>query len=534
MAGVAAPASASLTGAAAGAGAFRDAAQPAGKLALKALSFAQTSVDASAGGAVATLNWTVTDSNPNATSVSGNVYIRMAGREPGTYTGQTFQVMYALGGAPFGQATTVSGTAQESSYSFDFVVPQYAGATTAKWVVTKVTAQDDQGETLSLSGGRLDRFARTVTATELVDSTPPTFDPNSLSFDPADPQHPFAYVNGRNATVTYDFNVQDPQSGIWKGSLRLQGPRGQSVTSRFAYTVVDQQQSCGLVSGGDDHDLFCAVPVTIPAGSAAGTWTVSQLTVTDNAANTATYRNLNAAPIVVTSDKVIRASGFAATPNPVNNWTQFVHVSVSMKVSGAQQGVTAIYVDPAGGFGCEGFGSTPTVNPDGTVSGPVLMFSGTASCPIAGIAVVDGAGNVALYGPEYGAPDPGVTITRIPDTTPPVATSASLSQASVPSSATGSANIELTVNVAAAVAPVDEISVTLYDAAGNVAGTSFGGTGPVLNGPVTSPLPLSFGMAPGVYTVGFTITDAGRLSKSYGMPGAPPVPGGPVQLTVTP
>jgi hypothetical protein len=458
----------------------------------------------------------------------------MAGPEPGTYIGQTYQVIYALDGAPNGEATTVSGTAQESSYSYDFVVPQYARATTARWVVTKVTAQDDQGEALSLSGDRLGRFAGTVTATELADSTPPTFDPNSLSLDAGDPQHPYAYVNGRNATVTYDFQVQDFQSGIWKGSLKLQGPNGHSVSSPFEYTVVDQQEKCGLVSGGDDHDLFCAVPVTIPAGSAAGTWSVSQLTVIDNAANRVTYRNLNAAPIVVTSDTAISANGFTATPNPVDNWTQFVHVAVSMNVSGAQQGVTAIYVDPAPGFGCEGFGSTPTVNPNGTISGPVLVFEDTASCPIAGIAVVDGAGNVAVYGPEYGAPDPGVTITRIPDSTPPVATSASLSQASVPSSATGSSSIDLIVNVAAAVAPVDQISVTLYDAAGNVAGSSFGGTGPVLNGPVTSPLPLSFGMAPGVYTVGFTITDAGGLSKSYGMPGAPPVPGGPVQLTVTP
>lgn len=173
MVGIAAPASASLIKTAARAGMSRGDAQPAGRLALKALSFSPARIDASAGGAVATITWTVTDSNQNATSVTGNVYIRMAGSEPGTFAGQTYQVMYALDGAPNGEATTVSGTAQESSYSFDFAVPQYASATTAKWVVTKVTAQDDQGEALSLSGDSLGRFARTVTATELADSKPP-------------------------------------------------------------------------------------------------------------------------------------------------------------------------------------------------------------------------------------------------------------------------------------------------------------------------------------------------------------------------
>src|SRR5581483_8037884 len=132
--------------------------------------FTPTRVDASAGHAVATLNWTVTDSNPAAAFVSGNVYIRMAGSQPGTFIGRTYQVIYALDGAPFGEATTVSGTAQESSYSYDFPVPQYANATTARWVVTRVTAHDDKGETLNLSGDGLGRFPRTVTATELADS----------------------------------------------------------------------------------------------------------------------------------------------------------------------------------------------------------------------------------------------------------------------------------------------------------------------------------------------------------------------------
>ena len=45
---------------------------------------------------------------------------------------------------------TATGTAQNSSYSYAFPVPQYANAKEAKWVITKATALDDQGDTLSL------------------------------------------------------------------------------------------------------------------------------------------------------------------------------------------------------------------------------------------------------------------------------------------------------------------------------------------------------------------------------------------------
>jgi hypothetical protein len=38
---------------------------------------------------------------------------------------------------------------------------------------------------------------------------------------------------------------------------------------------------------------------------------------------------------------------------------------------------------------------------------------------------------------------------------------------------------------------------------------------------------------PGVYTVAFKITDAGELTSAYGYTDPQPVPGGPLELTVT-
>ena len=63
--------------------------------------------------------------------------------------------------------------------------------------------------------------------------------------------------------------------------------------------------------------------------------------------------------------------------------------------------------------------ATPTANPNGTYSVPISMLSIATSCTVAGLVVLDGAGNVAVYGTEYGEPDLGIKLTRVPDTTPP-------------------------------------------------------------------------------------------------------------------
>jgi hypothetical protein len=202
-----------------------------------------------------------------------------------------------------------------------------------------------------------------------------------------------------------------------------------------------------------------------------------------------------------------------------------------MTVSGARQGISAIYVDFSSNSACLQRITAPTLNPDGTVSVPVLMFQIASGCKVFGIAVLDGAGDLALYGTEYGAPDPGITIARVPDTTPPVATAASLNPTMV-SASTNPAFDTLTVDVDDAVAPVTEISATIFDASGNPVGGGFGGVSSTLTGPVTFSIPLS-SLQPGVYTVAFQLIDAGGLASSYGYPNSQPVPGGPLQLTVT-
>ena len=62
-------------------------------------------------------------------------------------------------------------------------------------MVTKATALDDQGETLSLSGAALDSYSAALNAKELVDTTPPTY--QGLAITPVNGgSRPYVYDNG--------------------------------------------------------------------------------------------------------------------------------------------------------------------------------------------------------------------------------------------------------------------------------------------------------------------------------------------------
>jgi hypothetical protein len=127
-----------------------------------------------------------------------------------------------------------------------------------------------------------------------------------------------------------------------------------------------------------------------------------------------------------------------------------------------------------------------------------------------------------------------VTITRVPDTTPQTATSASLTPTSLPASQTFDNPFTLTLRVVAPIAPVDQVSIFAFDSSGNEVFQESGGFPPTLTGQLQDFFRLSEFLSLGTYTVGFTLTDGGDLSTSYGTPGGQPMPGGPLQFTITP
>jgi hypothetical protein len=494
---------------------------------------------------VNTLTFTIGDSHADATGIGGDLYIRQQGATRGTFIGDTYDVFFSFGNSGFGGADFVSGTPQESTYTYDFAVPRYANASRATWVVTRVVITDGlPGGSLDADPASLGKFKDSFTAKENVDTVKPVYQSLEWASNFTAATHPYLYLDGTDPAVTgYDLNVQDFQSGFWKGSLQLTGPGGRTLTAPFAYAGPNAEttgSSCGFLGGGDINDITCGVLVSFPANSAPGVWSVTKVTVVDNAGNRTVDNHPQTTPVTLTSDSTMTASGFTLTPNPVNNWSGFVRVQVGMTVTGATGGVSAIYVDRDGVSGCLPGDPTPTVNVDGSLSVSMLMFQGSPTCKILGIAVVDGAGNVALYGPEYGAPDPGLTITRVPDTPPPVATAASLSATTISDEQISNGpDIQLIVQVTCQVAPVNQFSIVVYDADGNEVDQEFGGASVSggLNGTMTEGLPLPFFLAPGTYTIGFSIIDAGSLTSTYGISGVPssqPLPSGPLVFTVTP
>jgi hypothetical protein len=130
--------------------------------------------------------------------------------------------------------------------------------------------------------------------------------------------------------------------------------------------------------------------------------------------------------------------------------------------------------------------------------------------------------------------DPGLTITRVPDTTAPTATSASLTPTSLPASQTFDNPFTLTLQIVAPIAPVNQLSIYAFDSSGNQVFEQSGGVSFTSTGQLQNFFNLSEFLPAGTYTVGFTLTDEGGLSTSYGTPGGQPMPGGPLQFTVTP
>ncbi|MEU8073538.1 MULTISPECIES: hypothetical protein [unclassified Micromonospora] len=504
------------------------------RLGLTALAFADTTVDATGDYAANKLTWTVTNSDPDADFVFGTVTMRMRSTVTGELVGHDWIARYAYQETCCSDAVYESGTPQRSTYSFDLPVRRYSDADTALWEVTKVTI-GYRGTTATVSGVRLQAFGYQFTARTLIDSSGPSADSISLN---SFLRRPYLYMGNGPATVTYDFTVQDWQSGFWKGTIRLAGPGGASITTAFTWEREEYSTGlrCGRVSSGQQDGVYmaCAVDVALPSDTATGNWRVAALVLRNNAGGTTTYKNPTAPSVTTTTNSTLRASDFAVSPNPVDNWRDSVMTDVSMVVTDARKGLSTIQLDLVGG--CQQYG-LPTTRADGRVAVRVMVYQQTEECVVEGLAVVDGAGNVALYGSMYRAPDPGLTITRVPSTNPPMARSATLDPSSVPSSEVGQSSVKLTIDAEVQVAPINGVGVYLYDADGDMVSQSFGGINQAPDGTVTTWVYLPWqGLSPGRYTVGFVLSDAARASTAWNMPDRPDsrtLPGGPVVLTVT-
>jgi hypothetical protein len=121
------------------------------------------------------------------------------------------------------------------------------------------------------------------------------------------------------------------------------------------------------------------------------------------------------------------------------------------------------------------------------------------------------------------------TIDRVPNTTPPTASNVAVSPSTVPQSQ--AYGVRVTMQVHAPIAPVNRSELMLDDANGDQV-YLLSGPGPSWSTVLEIPLHL-WEFPTGVYTIGFTLTDTSGLSTSYGTPNGHPMPGGPLNLTIT-
>lgn len=488
-------------------------------IALSSLSFESQSVDATVGTTVA-LDWSVTDSAKKAQIIWGSIDIRQQGASPGTYLGPIHEVTFGTSWDGTISVLNSSGDVHNSTYRYAFPVPQYAATDHATWVVSNVSIRDDASHQHKYNATTLSAFDASFTATELVDSTPPALAIFTLGSEQPDAVN----VADRPVQVDYEFNITEEESGFDGGRFVVQGPDGQTISTQFEMTIQDGLPTCGT----DEESIFdpvCDIVVTIPQGAAVGTWTVTTVELTDVAGNREATHHLDLAPLIVTHNAVVRASGFALSSTVVNNWLGPVIVDLSMTVADAAP-VTSVITQGT----CGQTTAVPTDDGDGTISVPMMLFERAPRCVVSGIKVTDSAGDVSVYGSFYGQPDLGLAITEIPDTTPPVATGASLS-ATLFSASETPRNLGVDIQVQSAVGVVDA-DIVVYDSTGVPVAGSFGGVQQETDGTINDFVSLPQ-LTPGTYTVGFIITDAGGLSGVYGSPGLPTPPWGELEFTVT-
>ena len=132
-------------------------------------------------------------------------------------------------------------------------------------------------------GDKIDELAKEVyLETTNPDTIPPELDLNSLSIiaTPTNPDNP----NGETI-VEFTFRVKDDISGYKLGYYTFRDPQG--LTSAY-YHYPERRDE--IFPSAEDLDWYeYTSTVTLPAGSAPGTWGVVELTLRDRALNFKTY-----------------------------------------------------------------------------------------------------------------------------------------------------------------------------------------------------------------------------------------------------
>jgi hypothetical protein len=149
------------------------------------------------------------------------------------------------------------------------------------------------------------------------------------------------------------------------------------------------------------------VRLSFPADTPAGTWTVTEVWLTDIVGNTATYTDLALAPITFTDNADIALTDVAVTPTEVDNWNADATSVVSATVTAPASITAAELIADAP---CVVGAPTLPAGASGSITVPVTVPMGALGCEISGFVVRDEAGHVSVLGTDHwAAPLPSPT-----------------------------------------------------------------------------------------------------------------------------
>ncbi|HEX8693899.1 MAG TPA: Ig-like domain-containing protein [Longimicrobium sp.] len=169
--------------------------------------------------------------------------------------------------------TLASGTEKNGTYTCPVVIPQFVEA--GDWTVTEVALQDKAGNDSIFDTAALQArgFETDLHVLSNEDDTAPSLTAFSFAPDSVD-------VQNAPDTVTVTLTATDAQAGVGSASVEFQSPGGGGV--------ILSSGACTLTSGTAQNGTY-SCQVIVPEDALDGTWTVRQVTLTDNADNTAVF-----------------------------------------------------------------------------------------------------------------------------------------------------------------------------------------------------------------------------------------------------
>ena len=373
------------------------------RITISNVSWSTNAVDVTSGPTSVSLTWAVTDTNAAATQLTGTVLIQQYVGD--SAVGPALPVKFAVSiDDPALVYADPGSTAQSSTYRYDFFVLQYGAAEHHTWRVTKVTAADNAGTAKNLGGGDVARLE----VTGLVDTTAPRVLDVAKTAETPTPM----FDSGAGVTLRYIMFIDEPESGFWKGRVTFSGPGGARIT--VPLRLEDHGGPfpfCGDQEVVVTSSVVCDVVLNVPAGSPSGTWSIAAVVLTNSVEVSERYLDANPNPVQVTRNDVLSASDFSLTPTEVDNRFEDAILTLSMQTSGVHDGLPFVNVESSI---CGQLGFTPTLSADGTATVQLQFPTFARLCTVNAIWMVDGAGNVAVYGTSHNAPPLDLSAHTVP------------------------------------------------------------------------------------------------------------------------